>query len=144
LGDAKNRESGNESGLTLDSIRDSCERHCADQGLEMDFRQTGDQQALVQWLAEESENFDGLIVNPGEGGEADAEDDGFYAVVMRAVAQFGKPVIEVRLSNDYAAGVRSSPQLHKPECAMGFVCGFGTHSYLLAISAMSQRITAGS
>jgi 3-dehydroquinate dehydratase-2 len=142
LGDIGGRESDNESGLTLDGIRETCEQHCADLNLEMDFRQTDDQQALLQWLSEECEKFDGLILNPVEGDEAGVEGGGFYDSAMQAVAQSGKPAIEVRLSNVYKAGARNSQHLHKPAGDMGFVCGFGLQGYLLAINAMAQRVVA--
>lgn len=142
LGDLGDGESGNELPLTLDRIRESCAQRCANRNLDLDFRQTDDQQLLLQWLSEDGGKFDGLIVNPVENSEADIEYDSFYEAAMKSVARLGKPVIEVRLSNVYNSGAKKSQQLHKPECDMGFVCGLGLAGYLLAINAMAQRVVA--
>lgn len=128
------------SGPTLDSIREACKQHCSKLNLEMEFRQTDDQQVLLQWLSEDAEDFAGLILNPIEGDIVGVEN--FYTATMHAVAEMSKPVIEVRISNVYNPGAGISQQLHKPASDMGFVCGFGVQGYGLAINALAQRLVA--
>lgn len=144
LDDLEGRFGSDNEPLTLDSIKSACEKRCADLGLDLEFRQTDDYQLLLDSLSNEGGNYAGLIINPFNLPDADSDTDSFYQSAMQRIAQLKKPAIEVRLTNIYKRDAEISRPLHKPQCDMGFVCGFGLHSYLLAISAVSQLIAAGS
>lgn len=130
--------------VTLDSIKTACEQRCADLGLDLEFRQTDDYQLLLEWLSEDGGDYAGVIFNPFNLPGADSNTESFYQSAMQRIAQLKKPAIEVRLTNIYARDAELSRPVHKPQCDMGFVCGFGSHGYLLAITALSQRIATGS
>ena len=144
LDDLDGRVDRDNEPLTLDSIRRACKKRCADLGLELEFRQTDDYQLMLEWLSDEGENYDGLIINPFNLPTVDIDTDSFYQSAMQRVAQLKKPAVEVRLTNLYATDAEIPRSVHKPQCDMGFVCGFGLHSYVLAISAVSQLIGSGS
>jgi 3-dehydroquinate dehydratase-2 len=139
-GELKGKEGTNDPVPTMDDIRRACERHCVESKIDLDFRQSDDHQVLLEWLQKDSKEFDGLIFNPDTRSAADSGSGELYESAMQAIARSGIPAVEVRLSNIYKTGEKDSQQLHKPGCDMGFVCGFGLHSYLLAINAVAQRV----
>lgn len=144
LDDLEGRFGGDNEPVTLDVIKSACEQRCADLGLDLEFRQTDSYQLLLERLSEDGGNYAGLIINPFNLPGADSDTESYYQSAMRRIAQLKKPAIEVRLTNIYARDAEISRPVHKPQCDMGFVCGFGLHSYLLAITALSQRIATGS
>ena len=138
-GDRIDRLDVEDSVPTLDVIREACEKHCVGLKADLDFRQSDDHRVLLEWLEKDCEEFDGVILNPAVSSKVDSGAGPFYASAMQLIADSGKPAIEVRLDNIYRSGEKKVQQQHKPECDMGFVCGFGLQGYILAINALAQR-----
>ncbi len=126
----------NGSGLadsTLESIRALCQARCEQADLKLDFHQTDDEEEMSRWITNDSENFDALIINPVE--------FKIYRSAIKTIAHLKKPIIEVHMNNIFHSEAGLTKPLQVPEAELGFICGMGIQSYLLAISAVERRLT---
>lgn len=126
--------------LTLDGIRADCQAVCDELGLELDFRQTDNQDEMFRWIAKDSESFDGVVINPVGHSKGMMEVFELYRSAIQIIATLKKPVIEVHISNIFSQVEDVNQRLHEPEGDMGFVCGFGNFSYTLAIRAIHRKL----
>lgn len=117
---------------TLDDIRQITTDSAESAGLSIDFRQSNEEGALVDWIQEASRNAAGLIIN-GAGYTHTS------VAIMDALLASAVPVIEVHLSNIYK---REEFRHHSyiSRAAQGVICGFGADVYTLAILAMSKLL----
>ncbi|GAB5387921.1 MAG: type II 3-dehydroquinate dehydratase [Alphaproteobacteria bacterium] len=114
---------------TLPQIERMCSRHAAEMGLEIEFKQSNHEGALIDWLHDARENADGIIINAGAYTHTSI-------AVMDALKLTDLPVIELHLSNTHA---RESFRHHSyiAPVATGIIQGFGPAGYRLAIDAMA-------
>ena len=126
--------------LTLEQLQDGCSTHCEQLGLGLDFRQTDDQEKMIRWIAKDSEAFAGLIINPVGHTKAGDVDIDMYRSAIGSIAHLKKPVVEVHMTNIFREGDESTRPLQASEGEMGFICGLGKHSYLLAINAIAKKL----
>ena len=127
--------------LTLDTVRKKCAETCKIFGLKMDFRQTDDEAELSRFLIEGIEDFDALIINPVGHSHTSSVDFTIYSSAIKTITRQNKPVIEVHISNIFQHGVENTKPIHVPKCEVGFVSGFGIHSYDLAIRAVNKKLS---
>lgn len=118
---------------TLDDIGADCRKAGSALGLEVDFRQSNHEGALVDWIQEASQAAVGLVLNAG------AYTHTSIAIhdAVRAAAPL--PVVEVHLSNIHAR----EPFRHVSKVApyaVGMICGFGPLGYTLALQALAARV----
>lgn len=118
---------------TLDDIGADCRKAGSALGLEVDFRQSNHEGALVDWIQEASRAAVGLVLNAG------AYTHTSIAIhdAIRAAAPL--PVVEVHLSNIHAR----EPFRHVSKVApyaVGMICGFGPLGYTLALQALAVRV----
>jgi 3-dehydroquinate dehydratase-2 len=128
-----NREPGIYGGKTLDEIGEDCRKTGAALGLEVDFRQSNHEGALVDWIQEAGGKAAGLIINPGAYGHTSIA----LHDAIRAVAPL--PVAEVHLSNIHA---REEFRHHTKTSPVvtGMICGFGPQGYVMALHALAARV----
>ena len=101
-------------------------------GLTVDFRQSNHEGVLVDWIHEARTEAAGIVINPGAYTHTSiALHDAIKAVDL--------PVIEVHISNVFA---RESFRHHSyvSPVAVGVMCGFGTHGYVLALEALAKIV----
>jgi 3-dehydroquinate dehydratase II len=117
---------------TLADIEEACLERAAELDLAVDFRQSNHEGQLVDWIQEARETADGILLNAGAFTHTSI-------AVLDALRASELPVIEVHLSNIHR---RESYRRHSyvSEAAVGMICGFGLHGYLLALEAMAQII----
>lgn len=114
------------------SIGERCRAHAGDLALALDFRQTNHEGVLVDWIQEARGATSGLIIN-GAGLTYTS------VAVLDALLSYGKPIIEVHMSNIY----RREPFRHHSfisKAATGIVAGLGPLGYELAITAMAKLL----
>lgn len=126
--------------LTLEQIRDECSAMCDELGMSLEFRQTDDQDEMDRWIARDSDHFDALIINPAGNVNADSVDADTYLSAIKLMPHQNKPVIEIHLTNTFREKAELTRPLQGPEGSLGFICGLGLHSYLLAIKACAKRL----
>lgn len=117
---------------TLADIEEACLERAAALDLAIAFRQSNHEGQLVDWIQEAREESDGIIINAGAFTHTSV-------AILDALRAAELPVIEVHLSNIHR---RESYRRHSyvSEAAVGMICGFGLHGYLLALEAMAQII----
>ncbi len=141
LADLSDFDGNSYGNITLDRIRDECLELCERLNIRLDFRQTENEDEMFRFIAKDSENYDGLIINPiGYSRAAKIEFEMFRSAI-KMIAHLKKPVIEVHITNIFSLGVEITKPLQAPEGEMGFICGLGVHSYLLAIEAIDRRLS---
>lgn len=118
---------------TLDDIGADCRKAGAELGLEIDFRQSNHEGALVDWIQEASQSAAGIVLNAG------AYTHTSIAIhdAIRAAAPL--PVVEVHLSNIHAREPFRHVSRVAPH-AIGMICGFGALGYTLALQALAARV----
>jgi 3-dehydroquinate dehydratase-2 len=123
------REPGIYGGKTLADIEADCKAAGAELGLTIDFRQSNHEGDLVSWLHEAGEKSVGVAINAG----AYTHTSIALHDAIKAVSPL--PVIEVHISNVHAREEFRHKSLIAPACK-GVICGFGPHSYILALQAL--------
>jgi 3-dehydroquinate dehydratase-2 len=123
------REPGIYGGKTLADIEADCLTAGAELGLAVDFRQSNHEGDLVSWLHEAGEKAVGVAINAG----AYTHTSIALHDAIKAVSPL--PVIEVHISNVHAREEFRHKSVIAPACK-GVICGFGPHSYILALQAL--------
>ncbi|MGQ0741735.1 MAG: type II 3-dehydroquinate dehydratase [Alphaproteobacteria bacterium] len=114
---------------SLGDIEAACAQRAKVHGLETVFRQTNQEGILVNWVQEARDNASALILNAGAYAHTSI-------ALLDACRAFGKPVIEVHLSNIFRRE-HFRRRTYVSEGAVGVIVGFGPYSYLLAIDAIA-------
>ena len=120
--------------VTLAEIEASVQRRAAELGVTVTCVQSNHEGTLVDALEEERGRADGCIINPGGLTHTSV-------VLADAVRAFGKPVIEVHLSNILAREAFRRVSLCA-EAAAGVITGLGARGYTLALDGLVTMIEA--
>lgn len=116
---------------TLDDVEKLCRTTAARLSVEIEFRQSNHEGAIVDWIQEaEQKKALGLILNP-------AGYTTTSVAILDAILGVKLPVIEVHISNIHA---RESFRHHSyvSRVAKAIVCGFGVQGYALAIEGLAN------
>ena len=140
LADLGNYDGNSYGNLTLAKIKDECSVLCDQLDAHLDFRQTDDEDEMFRAIAKDSDNYDALIINPIGYSRAASVEFEMYRSAIKMIAHLKKPVIEVHITNIFQQGAEITKPLQVPEGEMGFVCGLGVYSYLVAIKAVNRRL----
>lgn len=118
---------------SLSEIRESLrETASSSGGVELEFYQSNHEGDLLDWLADRSEELDGLLVNAGALTHTSvALRDGLEAA--------GLPFVEVHLSNVHARESFRRRSLLS-DLAVGVVAGFRDVSYRLALEGLLDHL----
>lgn len=124
------REPGIYGGKTLADIETDCKTVGSDLGFSVDFRQSNHEGVLVDWLHEAGDRAAGVAINPGAYGHTSI-------ALHDAIRAISIPVVEVHISNIHAREEFRHKSMIAP-AAKGMICGFGPHSYILALHALKN------
>ena len=116
---------------TLDDIRATLEKRCAERGVSLVFRQSNHEGDLVDWIQEAGSAGAPVILNAGALTHTSIA---LYDAIKGAEAV----VIEVHLSNVHARESFRSHSYISP-AARGVIAGFGPLSYILALDAVFEN-----
>ncbi|NOC82371.1 MULTISPECIES: type II 3-dehydroquinate dehydratase [Ruegeria] len=121
---------------TLHMIEDRCVQHGASIGLDVTHLQSNHEGVLLDAIHAARGVQSGLILNAGAFTHTSI-------ALMDAIASVELPVVEVHLSNIHARETFRHRSYIAP-VALGQICGFGAHSYILALDALAAHLKAGS
>ena len=120
--------------MTLADVHELCDNKAKILGIDIEFEQTNHEGRMVDLIQVAKKTHDGIILNAG-------------AYTHTSIALFDAltaveiPAIELHLSNVFS---REAFRHHSyiSNVAIGVICGFGAHGYLLAIDAMLAHLEA--
>jgi 3-dehydroquinate dehydratase-2 len=124
------REPGIYGGHTLADVEALCHAEGEKSGFTVDFRQSNHEGLLIDWIHEAGDKAAGIAINAG------AYTHSSYAL-HDAIRAIKIPVVEVHLSNVHAREEFRHTSMIAP-AVKGVICGFGVHSYILALNALSS------
>lgn len=119
---------------TLADVEALCAAETARLDLEMQFAQSNHEGALIDLIHEARGQHAGIILNAGAFTHTSI-------ALMDAIASVELPVVEVHLSNIHARESFRHTSYIAP-VAIGQICGFGVHGYVLAIQALQRCIVS--
>ncbi len=114
------------------SIEARCQRHAAELGLSLDFRQSNHEGVLVDWIQAARLSADAIVIN--------AAGLSYSSVpILDALLAFDGPVIEAHMSNIWK---RESFRHHSyvSRAATGVIAGLGALGYELALTAVTALL----
>jgi len=120
---------------TLSQVRENCEQHAAQLGLELSFHQSNHEGELVDWIQSARQTADAIIINPAG--------YSFTSIaILDAIKAFEGVVIEVHISNIHA---RDEHHRHSKisSVATGVIAGLGPNGYIAAMHAIAQMPKKG-
>ena len=117
---------------TLADIEGMCQAHAGARGVALAFSQTNHEGALVDAIHAAAGTHDGLILNAGAYTHSSV-------ALMDAIASVELPVVELHLSNIHAREAFRHRSFIAP-VALGQICGFGAHGYVLAMDALIAHL----
>ena len=124
------REPGIYGGKTLADIEADCKTVGSELGLSVDFRQSNHEGNLIDWLHEADEKSLGVAFNAGAYTHTSI-------ALHDAIRAISIPGIEVHISNVHSREEFRHTSMIAPACK-GVICGFGPHSYILALHALKN------
>ena len=119
---------------TLADVEALCAAETARLDLEMQFAQSNHEGELIDLIHEARGQHAGIILNAGAYTHTSI-------ALMDAIASVELPVVEVHLSNIHARESFRHRSYIAP-VAIGQICGFGVHGYVLAIQALQRCIVS--
>ena len=117
---------------TLADINAACQKTGSGLGLEVECYQSNHEGELVTKIQEAGKAHAGVIINAGAYTHTSI-------AVMDALLTLKIPVIEVHMSNIFRRE-EFRHESYVSKAAKGVICGFGSNSYHLAISALAQLL----
>ena len=140
LSDLSNFNEFGHDDLTLEKVQKKCLETCESLGISLEFYQTDDEIELSNYLIKACKEFDALIINPVGYSHASSLDFDIYTSNIETITLQNKPVIEVHIANIFQKGMNITTPIKVSEGSVGFVSGFGIHSYDLAIRAVNKKL----
>ena len=124
---------------TLADVEDLCRAEAAALGLDVEFRQSNHEGAIIDWIHEfgaaaRAGSCLGAVYNPGAHTHTSV-------AIHDAIEGTELPVIEVHISNVHAREEFRHRSFVSP-VARGIIVGFGVTGYLLALQGL-HRLQAG-
>lgn len=119
---------------TLADVEALCREAAGRLELDIDFRQSNHEGVLIDWVHEAKGRHHGVVLNAGAFTHTSI-------ALMDAIASVELPVAEVHLSNIHRReDFRHLSYVSK--VALGMICGFGPHGYVLAMEALAAHLRA--
>ena len=119
---------------TLDDIDRAMQALAAELGQELRITQSNSEGEIITLIQEAGVWAHGLIINAGAYTHTSL-------AIADAIQGVRLPAIEVHLSNIYAREAFRQHSFLSRVC-LGLICGFGLHSYLLALRAIGEHLDA--
>ena len=124
------REQSQYGSITLDKLKENCQKKSKELGLLLEFAQSNIEGELVNLIQDSRKNFDGMIINA-------AAFTHTSVAIRDALSIFKKPIIEIHMSNIY----KREEFRHKSlisDIVTGGIFGLGDEGYILAIISMHK------
>jgi len=117
---------------TLAQVEALCRARAEALGLTVDFRQSNHEGGLIDWIQEAREGSAGMLINPGGLTHTSV-------ALHDALRVFGRPVVEVHLSNIHRRESFRHTSLVSL-VAVGVIAGLGVKGYEVGLEALAGMI----
>ncbi len=117
---------------TLAMIEEACRSHGDQIGCAVTCLQSNHEGAMIDAIHAAKGAQAGIVINAGAYTHTSI-------AIMDAVASVELPVVEVHLSNIHAREVFRH-RSYLANVALGQICGFGPHGYILALDALKAHL----
>ncbi|MEE2746680.1 MAG: type II 3-dehydroquinate dehydratase [Pseudomonadota bacterium] len=117
---------------TLEQIEEKCLEHAERLGIQLVFKQSNSEGTIVDYIQNASGKYQVIIINAGAYTHTSV-------AIHDALKMCGLPIIEVHLSNIYKREAFRHVS-YISELAEGVICGFGSQSYELALTAATKYL----
>lgn len=118
--------------MTLGDVEQMCRAHAAKHDIELCLEQSNHEGVLIDLIHAARGTHDGIILNAGAYTHTSV-------ALMDALGSVEIPAIELHLSNIHAREEIRHVS-HIARVAIGVICGFGVHGYILALDAMRAHL----
>ena len=119
---------------TLKDIEQMCADAAQRLGVSVAFAQSNHEGTLVDQIHAAKGSHEGIVLNAGAYTHTSI-------ALMDAISSVELPVIELHLSNVHAREAFRHTSYIAP-VAIGLICGFGAHGYVLALEALSEHLAS--
>ncbi len=126
------REQSQYGSITLEKLKENCQKKTKELGLEVEFAQSNVEGELVNIIQDSRKNFDGIIINA-------AAFTHTSVAIRDALSIFKKPIIELHISNIYRREEFRQKSLIS-DIVTGGIFGLGVNGYILAIISMHKLL----
>ena len=126
------REQSQYGSITLEKIKENCQKKSNELGLKVDFAQSNIEGEIVDIIQDSRKNFDGMIINA-------AAFTHTSVAIRDALDIFKKPIIELHISNIYKREEFRQKSLIS-DIVTGGIFGLGADGYILAIISMQKLL----
>ena len=126
------REQSQYGSITLEKIKENCQKKSNELGLKVDFAQSNIEGEIVDIIQDSRKNFDGMIINA-------AAFTHTSVAIRDALDIFKKPIIELHISNIYQREEFRHKSLIS-DIVTGGIFGLGADGYILAIISMQKLL----
>lgn len=117
---------------TLAQVENACANHGAERGIDVTCFQSNHEGSLIDAIHAAKGVHDGIVLNAGAYTHTSI-------ALMDAIASVELPVIELHLSNIHARE-EFRHRSYIAKVAIGQICGFGPHGYVLALDALKAHL----
>ncbi|PYG34770.1 type II 3-dehydroquinate dehydratase [Pelagimonas varians] len=117
---------------TLSDVEDMCRAHAEKIGVTVTCSQSNHEGALVDEIQNARGRHDGIILNAGAYTHTSI-------ALMDAIKGTEAQLVELHLSNIHAREAFRHQSYISP-VAVGLICGFGAHGYILAMDALQRHL----
>lgn len=121
---------------TLPDVEAMCATHADKIGVTVSCVQSNHEGALVDEIHKARGTHDGIVLNAGAYTHTSI-------ALLDAIKGCDAKVIELHLSNIHARESFRHKSYISP-VAIGLICGFGAHGYILAMDALNNHLETGS
>jgi len=125
------REPDHYGNQSLKELEEHIEEYANSLNIETTFFQSNHEGDIVDKIGDQSDEFDGIIINP-------AAYTHTSIAIHDAIKGVGKTTIEVHLSNIHTRENFRHKSITAPAC-MGQICGLGIMGYKLALLAIQDN-----
>jgi len=126
------REQSQYGSITLEKLKENCQKKTKELGLEVEFAQSNVEGELVNIIQDSRKNFDRIIINA-------AAFTHTSVAIRDALSIFKKPIIELHISNIYRREEFRQKSLIS-DIVTGGIFGLGVNGYILAIISMHKLL----
>lgn len=120
---------------SLEELNQKLSARARELGIELEIVQSNIEGEIVEEIHRAMDSADCIVINP-------AAYTHYSLAIRDAIASVKLPTIEVHLSNVFAREEFRQRSAVAPVAA-GVICGFGTHSYLAALSVAKEIVSGG-